>query len=62
MKNEHISVYKHNGIDIYTLKIANPSKGDSFKYFTFNKNILDKQEFDTVQDAIDAIEKDCECE
>ena len=57
MENEYVLVYEHKGVDIYTLKIANPSKGDSFKYFTFNKTILGKQEFDTIQEVIDAIDR-----
>ena len=57
-KGEYISVHNHRGIDIWVLKETNPSKGDSLKYMT--KTISGEEYFNTVQEAVDVIEKDWE--
>lgn len=52
----HISVYKHVGINICTLKYASPNQGDSLKYLI---DFIDFQndEFITIGEATDAIDK-----
>jgi len=55
--SEYVVVHTHRGINVYALKIAVPTNGDSLGYFT--KTILGgKREFNTVQAAVDAIEED----
>jgi len=58
IKGEYTSVHNHRGIDIWILKEVNPSKGDNLKYMT--KTISGEEYFNTVQEAVDTIERDWE--
>lgn len=53
-KEKYVLAYTHKGIDIYTLKVADPQK-DSLGYVVDSKYI--EGEFNTVGDAIAAIDK-----
>lgn len=55
--DRHISVYRHRGIDICTLKEAYPANGDSLGYvIDHNFYKFKSKNYDTVQCAIDDID------
>ena len=54
LSNRYAKVYTHKGYDICTLKVANPSNGDSLAYVIDSTDFLG-QEFNDVTDAIAAI-------
>jgi len=54
--NQYMSVYKYRGVDICTLKEATPSSGDRLGY-VIDHNSFRKRHYDTVQSAIEDIEK-----
>ncbi len=54
LSNRYAKVYNHKGYDICTLKVANPSNGDSLAYVIDSIDFAG-QEFNDVEDAIAAI-------
>ena len=54
LSNRYAKVYSHKGYDICTLKVANPSNGDSLAYVIDSIDFIG-QEFNDVEDSIAAI-------
>ncbi len=56
LSNRYAKVYSHKGYDICTLRVANPSNGDSLAYVIDSIDFIG-QEFNDVEDAIAAINR-----
>lgn len=54
LSNRYAKIYSYKGYDICTLKVANPSNGDSLAYVIDSVDFVG-QEFNDVEDAIAAI-------
>ncbi|MGG1263744.1 hypothetical protein [Brevibacillus laterosporus] len=53
--DRYVSVYNHSGIDICTLREANPSAGDGLGY-VIDHTYFWQRSYDNVQSAIDDID------
>lgn len=56
LSDRYVKVYTHKGIDICTLKVANPSEGDEFGYKIDKKELKDMV-YNHPEEAIAAIDK-----
>lgn len=54
LSDRYATVYTHKGYNICTLKVANPSQGDSLAYVIDSVELLG-QEYNDITDAIEAI-------
>ncbi|WP_138226579.1 hypothetical protein [Paenibacillus algicola] len=61
MEKKYVTVFKHRGFDIQTLKTATPSRGDNLGY-TINNGFFAGRNYRLIDDAIDDIDRKLENE